>query len=260
MRGQLALSAVVLAAVVATGALAGCSGSSATHSATTSSRSGGTSTPAGPSGSSGAGSSAGPSSTPGQTGAGPTSNGTTGGPTSSSAASSGTAPAKPIATQLVQGVNGASYQVDIWAFASDKDCAAHAHGDAVVAFLTQHPCAGMRRLLATTSLNDRKVAFAAEAVDLPGGTTDRPFATSADFQDLISTPADGGPNDLLRDGKRIPGGPTALPGDAVFSYGGQDSAVYTLHGWYLGAATGSDAGPLTQLLSDVSVLLTHTSF
>ncbi len=148
----------------------------------------------------------------------------------------------------------------IWAFATTKNCAAHAHGRQVVAFLRQHPCRVLRRMLATTALGGQRVGIAGEAVVLPGGSTGRPYGDSADFQSLISDPNAGGLDDLFRDGVTLPAGPRTVPSSAEYTYGGDRYTVYTLHGWLIGSNNPSVRSGLGQLLSDVSVLLGHSGF
>jgi hypothetical protein len=158
------------------------------------------------------------------------------------------APSQPVRTVTVDAAD-ASYLVKIWVTVTDTDCAAHAYGQ-VVAYLQQHPCTGMTRLLATTVVNGRPVGFAQTTIGFSG---DYPqiYQTAGDFRQLVTADGTGNINDLLREGRRLPTGPTSVPQPNAFAALSQDSAVTIDELWYLDGPTPENDPPLVQLAQDM---------
>ena len=173
-------------------------------------------------------------------------------PTSSSRATTeqgtsarSTAAQRPVRTAAVTGTpSGTTYQVSIWAEETDKNCHAHAHGNAVLAFLAKHPCTSMTRRLGTTTVDDKSVGFALTSIRFPSGTR------AAAFRALVTKDGTGNLDDLLADGKRLPAGPRSLPAPDGFSCVSHDATVLVMDSWYLTGATPENDPPLTALAND----------
>ena len=114
-----------------------------------------------------------------------------------------------------------TYSIKVWVETTDTDCAAHAYGGPVIAYLKAHPCTDLTRLLATTEVGGRAVGFAQSTLGFTG-TSDN-YKAASDFITLLRQDNTGSVNDLLREGRRLPGGPTAIPSGEVFSVLGQDA-------------------------------------
>jgi hypothetical protein len=181
-----------------------------------------------PSGSSAAGSSAAPSAS-----AGSSARSSAG---SSSAPGTHPVPSTPLRTVTAHAPNGTSYVVKIWAENEVTDCAAHAYGAPVISFLRQHPCFGMRQVLATTTVDGKPVGFAQRSIGFRGGMN-RSYRAAGQFRELVSRSGTGNLNDLLREGYRLPSGPSAVPFPNAFSALGQDNSVTIVEAWYLNGPT-----------------------
>ncbi len=120
------------------------------------------------------------------------------------------------------------YRAKIWAEDTVHNCAAHATS-AVRTFLQGHPCTQMQRQVGTARVAGRAVAFVDERVSLPGSLPAVQFAKVEGRS--------GGIVDLLREGRRLPDGETAVPGDATFAVGGQDQTRVVVQAWYLTGPT-----------------------
>jgi hypothetical protein len=114
------------------------------------------------------------------------------------------------------------------------DCAAHAYGK-VAAFFARTPCTKVHRLLATTSAGGRAIVIATNEVTFSNAAQARSYLT------LVNADGTGNIADLLREGARYPGGPTALPTAAFASV--QDAAVVRVAeaGYVAGPSSPSDA-------------------
>lgn len=158
-------------------------------------------------------------------------------------------PSTPVSTVTVQGQH-ATYTVKIWAVARDRNCAAHAHGAQVTAFLHRHPCAALTRRLATTSVNGRAVGLSQITVRFPGPRR-RAYDVASRFERLVHNSSSTGIDDLFRDGYGLPSGPQQVPspdasddlvGIGVVSFG---------EAWYLDGSTPNDDPALISMTEDV---------
>ncbi|HLY33298.1 MAG TPA: hypothetical protein VKQ07_02080 [Jatrophihabitantaceae bacterium] len=175
-------------------------------------------------------------------------------PASSSASSSASAsthpvPAKPLRTATVSS-NGHNYVLEIWAEVKDVTCADHAYGQ-VATFLTTHPCRGMTRQLATTSVNGKAVGFAVSAVDVPGSDAQHLYDNAAAFSKLVEADGTGNVNDLMREGWRLPSGPASVPSPDAFKTLSQDTGVNIYDIWYLAGPTPTNDPALVQMAQDI---------
>lgn len=145
-------------------------------------------------------------------------------------------PASPLRTARVQGTDGVTYEVDVWVQKQDASCADHAYGTPVITYLTEHPCAGLRRLLATTTVDGRGAGMAISDLGFTGHYP-QVYTTAGEFTKLVTKNGTGNIDDLLRDGYRLPSGPTAVPSPDSFSALSQDAGVEVVDAWYLAGPT-----------------------
>jgi len=174
-------------------------------------------------------------------------------PAPSSAAPSGTVhpvPSAPLRTATVHASDGATYVVKIWADVKDDTCFDHAHGGPIVTFLTKHPCGGLERFLATTTVQGRPVGFALSATGFPGTAKD-PYKYAGQFSELEQKDGTGSIDDLMMDGYRLPQGPPHIPAGEAFNVLGQDSGVTVWDAWYLDGSTPNDDKALITMTEDL---------
>jgi hypothetical protein len=146
------------------------------------------------------------------------------------------------------------YVVQIWAQVSNRSCAGHAYGKPVIAFLTKHPCQRLRRILATTTVNGRPAAIA-ESVTSFGSSGGDPYQITGDFTQLVQRDGTGSINDLLREGHRLPQGPSSIPAKEVFKVLSQDNVVTIWDVWYLDGPTDPNDAGLLKMINGVFLLL-----
>lgn len=165
--------------------------------------------------------------------------------------------AHPISRVTVTGsTTGTAYQVDIWAVDRITDCAAHAYGSALVAFLRAHPCHSATRRLLTLDLDGREVALSSVAVTLPpygSGTSGDVYRYAGEFVRLENANGTGSMDDLLREGVRVPGVQSAIPADEAFLVQGEDLGVAVFDAWYVHGPTPSQAVELVRLERDLTL-------
>jgi hypothetical protein len=178
------------------------------------------------------------------TGAGPHAGPSASAPPSAPATSSGApsssagihpVPAQPLRQATVH-AGGADYRIKVWAEVRTADCAAHAYGAPMIAFLRQHPCNGLTTLLATTTVGGRGVGFAQRSIGFRGAG-DPGYRTAGEFRALVSRSGTGNVNDLLREGYRLPSGPSQVPFPNAFDAQSQDDGVTVVEAWYLHGTT-----------------------
>lgn len=160
------------------------------------------------------------------------------------------APPTPLRTVTVHAADGRTYVVKIWQQVQDPTCFDHAYGSPVVSFLTQHPCRGLTRFLATTTVAGRPVGFAQSSTSLPGTPTD-PYKYAGEFVRLEKQDGTGSIDDLLRDGYRLPSGPTAIPAGEAFNVLSQDNGVSIYDAWYLDGPTPVQDPALIRMTNDI---------
>ena len=159
------------------------------------------------------------------------------------------APSQPVQTKTVHGPSGTNYVVKIWAETTQTNCAAHAYGAPVISFLRRHPCFDMRQLLATTTVDGKAVGFAQRTIGFRGGNAS--YRTAGQFRDLVTRSGTGNLNDLMREGYRLPSGPSAVPFPNAFSALGQDNSVTVVEAWYLNGPTPDNDPHLVRMAQDL---------
>lgn len=159
------------------------------------------------------------------------------------------APAQPVRTAHVD-AGSRHYDIKIWFEERTIDCADHAFGQ-VADFLTAHPCRGLTRQLATTTVNGKAVGFNLAILSIPGSDAAHTYDNAAAFRALVDKDGTGSVNDLLREGYRLPSGPTALPSPDAFRSMVQDTGVNIYDMWYLDGPTPNNDPALEQMAQDI---------
>ncbi len=168
---------------------------------------------------------------------------------STSSGSASAAPKPVRSVTLTATASGTKYTVSIWAEDTQKDCAAHAYGTQVVNYLKKYPCSAMTRRVGTTTVNGKGAGFALSVITIPGPSA-HPQKYAGDFLKLVSKDGTGNLSDLLREGKRLPSGPRAVPSPDAFSVDTKDTTVIVVDAWYLSGKTPTNDPPLTKLAGD----------
>jgi hypothetical protein len=164
------------------------------------------------------------------------------------------APSKPIRTATVPSFDGVVYKIAIWQQVSDKTCVDHAYGQPVIAFLAAHPCYnGLTRMLGTLTFSGKTAGFAQSnlTIQTPGTQGADPYRNAANFKKLVLANNTGSITDLLREGYRLPSGPTAVPANEAFTAFGQDSGIELWDAWYLDGPTNSNDPALIKAAMDI---------
>ncbi len=159
-------------------------------------------------------------------------------------------PADPLRTATVNASSGRKYVVKIWADVKDDTCFDHAYGTQMITFLTEHPCSGLERILATTTVGGRDVGFAESSTGFPGTPKD-PYKYAGEFSRLELADGTGSIKDLLMEGYRLPSGPTSVPASEAFNVLGQDNGVTVWDAWYLDGATPAGDKALIRMTQDL---------
>lgn len=159
------------------------------------------------------------------------------------------APTAPLRTATVHAPGGATYVIKIWADVKNATCADHAYGS-MVQFLTTHKCDGMERRLATTTVNGQDVGFNVTDTSFPG-TSANPYAGAEAFRAYVEKEGTGSINDLLREGYRLPSGPTTVPSPDAFTTVGQDAGVSVYDVWFLNGPTPENDPTLIKMAQNI---------
>ena len=187
------------------------------------------------------------------------SSGRTGVPTSASrttsepASSTSSTPRRPLRTVNVDDGSGHSWGVAVWAEDHGADCLAVAYGATVRHFLETHPCRGVGRILAGTTVNGRPVAIAQEYAgfaDPPswnGKGTPPSYGYAQDFADLLRREGTGGLRSLIADGARFPGSGSGIRYPNAFDSTSQDSGAEMAEVWYLDGPPAANQPELVRL-------------
>ena len=178
----------------------------------------------------------------------------------SSASTSAPASASPSATpSLVASITGTgtlagTYQMSLWAHDVITDCGAHSYGQPIIAYFAAHPCRSATRRLWTTPVGGRTLALSVISVsaEVTKVNENPDFSAAQTLVDLENADNTGSVNDLLREGKRIPGASSSIPPNEVFSVVSQDGLVVIMDGWYLSGTTSSNDQQVTDIESDLS--------
>lgn len=123
------------------------------------------------------------------------------------------------------------YQAVIWASDTIRNCAAHAYGAPMIAFLQSHPCGPTHRVLATVYVNGRDVDVSSIATSFAGRGA-RVYVPTEQFVRLEEANGTGSINDLLREGASMPGGTGQIPAHEAFQVLSQDTGADVLDAWY----------------------------
>jgi hypothetical protein len=159
------------------------------------------------------------------------------------------APPAPLRTVTVNTGEGRNYQVKIWWDVRNRTCFDHAYGS-IVTFLTTHPCDGLQRILGTTTVNGRPVGFAESSTGFPG-TPRNLYGETGEFIRLEEADGTGSISDLLREGYRLPSGPTSVPAGEAFNVLGQDQGATVWDVWYLDGSTPTNDPALIRMTQDL---------
>jgi hypothetical protein len=159
------------------------------------------------------------------------------------------APSHPVRSATVH-AGTVTYNIEIWVETTDSDCASHAYGAPVISYLTAHPCNGLSRLLATTTVGGKRVGFNQATFGFTG-TAAAVYTTAGNFRTLVEQDGTGNINDLLREGRRLPSGPTAVPSPDAFRALSQDAGFTIVDAWYLDGPTPDNDPPLVKMALDI---------
>lgn len=168
----------------------------------------------------------------------------------SAAPSTHPVPSTPLRSATVTGSDGSSYLVQVWASVQTPTCADHAYGQPMIDFLRTHKCSGLTRRLATTTVHGRAVGLAISDLGFTGRDPGV-YKTAGDFVKLVTRNGTGNLVDLLRDGYRLPAGPTSVPSPDAFSAQGQDAGVEVVDAWYLDGPTRENDPALVTLAQSI---------
>lgn len=158
-------------------------------------------------------------------------------------------PAEPLRTVTVHSARG-DYVIEIWAEVKTATCADYAYGNRVIDFLTAHPCTGLDRVLATTTVAGRPVGFAESSLGFSGKYPEV-YRVATRFEALVRRDGTGNLTDLFREGYRLPTGPTSVPSPDAFNVLGQDAGVSVFDVWYLDGPTRHNERPLVHMTRDI---------
>ena len=169
----------------------------------------------------------------------------------SSAPASTSAPTQHGRALVFQGTNtGNTYAATVWDSDNAADCAAHAYGAKMIAFLNAHPCRGLHRVLATLVLQGRTVAVSIISTGF-AGTAQDPYGVTAQFKKLEEANGTGSINDLLREGGALPGVSGGIPSNEAFTVLVQDNGAQVFDAWYVDGPTKDQDPALVSLEEDL---------
>jgi len=173
--------------------------------------------------------------------------------TPSTPSSTSAAPQTAIKTVTIQGAGNTNgtYVMSLWATDDVSDCAAHSYGQ-IVTYFQQHPCRAATRYLWTLPYVGRTAAVSIVclvAADNPGGAD--PYLYREKFVTLEKANGTGSIDDLIREGKRIPGTAGRIPSDEVFGVFDEDAQACVMDAWYTTGTTNPQDSDLRSLESDL---------
>jgi hypothetical protein len=128
-------------------------------------------------------------------------------------------------------VNGTTFTLE--AVATDDTCRGHAY-DAVAAFFARSDCTGLSRSLWSADAGGRPAVISLSRVTMPD------VANAQALRSLADTDGSGNVSDLLREGVRYDGGPTALS-KAQYASAQQGPVVTIVETSWTGGAGASSA-------------------
>jgi hypothetical protein len=139
----------------------------------------------------------------------------------------------------------------IWKSDVIHNCAQHAYGTTMIAFLKQHPCGSARRVLATVYLRHGPVDISSIATSF-AGTANNPFGAELDFTNLEKARRTRGLKDLLREGDRMPGPHAYGPAHAMFGVYALNVNINIIRAWYPDRPTATHDQQLALLERDLA--------
>jgi hypothetical protein len=142
------------------------------------------------------------------------------------------------------------YVAHVYASDTITDCAAHAYGAKMIAFLRAHRCQPAHRVLATVDIAGRTAVVSMISTSFTGTGAD-PYSGVARFRQLEEADGTGSINDLLREGHHIAGVASRIPAHEAFLVVGQDQGVTVFDAWWTNGATPDQAPALLKLEQDL---------
>jgi hypothetical protein len=113
------------------------------------------------------------------------------------------------------------------------DCAAHSRGKVKETF-RQVPCVKVTRSVGTGTVNGRKVLFVVSRIEMSSSDD------AARIKSVLDGDGTGNVNDLLREGKRFPGGPRRMPPSGYASVQADEIVGVAEAGYLDGSSADSD--------------------
>jgi hypothetical protein len=148
----------------------------------------------------------------------------------SSAPASSDSSANPVIT--VHGADGSPYVVEMLASDQVTDCAAHSYGAPIIAYFRAHPCKTATRRLFGIVISGRVAIMSTIVVTCALGPRRNPYLWTGKLDRLERASGTGSMNDLLREGVRIAGVPSAIPAHEAFGVFSQDDVVAIMDAWW----------------------------
>ena len=93
--------------------------------------------------------------------------------------------------------------------------------------------------------------FNVASLSIQGSSENAPYDNAAAFRKLVDAEGTGSVNDLLREGYRLPSGPTSVPSPDAFRSMVQDSGINVYDIWYLDGPTPNNDPALEQMAQDI---------
>jgi hypothetical protein len=138
----------------------------------------------------------------------------------------------------------------VWASDTIRNCAAHAYGAPMIAFLRAHPCGPTHRVLATVYTNGGPVDVSVISTSFAGRGANV-YRPTQQFVHLEQANGTGSINDLLREGASMPGGSGQIPAHEAFKVYSQDTGVTIFDAWYQNGSTRDQDPRLVHLEEDL---------
>lgn len=119
----------------------------------------------------------------------------------------------------------------VWTSDEIHDCAKHAHGARMIAFLKKHTCGPTGRVLATVFARHDAINVSSIETSF-SGTPRNPFGAQLQFTNLVKSPSGGNIDDLLREGHRMPGPHGRMSAHAVLGVFTIGQNINVIDTWY----------------------------
>jgi hypothetical protein len=132
----------------------------------------------------------------------------------------------------VHGADGSPYEVEMLASDRVTDCAAHSYGGPIIAYFRAHPCKTATRRLFGILIRGRVAVMSTIVVACALGPAHDPYRWTGKLDRLERANGTGSMNDLLREGVRIAGVPSAIPAHEAFGVFSQDDVVAIMDAWW----------------------------